>query len=114
MKYDEAIGKCEDKFQEKWNKLETKATKAITTCPDGLLQADVDVKEVIDECVSNVASGRVGDGLEECAGDFATCTTDVARDKQRTLTERGPYDETLLYGFSRDGRCGSHEQGTSA
>jgi hypothetical protein len=74
-KYDEAVANCEDNYASKWNKLEQQAAEAAATCPDGLAQAVV--KEVIDECVSNVAAGLAGDGLQDCTGDLDSCADEL-------------------------------------
>jgi hypothetical protein len=75
-KYNRAVTKCENQYAESWNKLEQKATQAGATCPDGL--TEVEVKQVIDECVSNVAAGLAGDGLEDCPSDMAECSGELA------------------------------------
>lgn len=60
-RYNRAVRKCEDRYSANWENLERRAAADSAACPDGLRQEDV--KEVIDECVSNVAAGLAGNGL---------------------------------------------------
>ncbi len=72
-KYGDAVAKCESKYLRAWDTWEARAAKVASSCPDGLLEADV--QAVLDACVANVAAGLAGDGLSDCPGDLATCDT---------------------------------------
>lgn len=64
-KYNTAIGKCETKFQDKWQKLIDAATAASVTCPDAPLAVSA-YKDVIDEHTDNIAQALGGGGLADC------------------------------------------------
>lgn len=75
-KYNAAIGKCETKFQGKWQKLIDVAAAAGVSCPDAPLTRP-QFQAVIDEHTDNIAQALGGGGLEDCDGEFATCTADL-------------------------------------
>jgi len=65
-KYTATVGKCLDKFNDKWDSLTGKAVDAGDPCPDGL--ASSDIQDAVDEHVANVAAGLAGEGLSSCGG----------------------------------------------
>ncbi len=75
-KYDDAIARCEAKYQVAWQRAEQKAVadgSACTTTDD-----QEAVQDVSDEYTENVAQHLVGSPLRDCPGDLATCSTDLA------------------------------------
>ncbi|MCK6554069.1 DUF1566 domain-containing protein [Candidatus Binatia bacterium] len=64
-KYAAAIGKCETKFQDKWQKLIDAATAASATCPDAPLAVSA-YKDVIDDHTDNIAQALGGSGFDVC------------------------------------------------
>ncbi|MCK6556790.1 DUF1566 domain-containing protein [Candidatus Binatia bacterium] len=95
-KYNTAIGKCETKFQDKWQKLIDAATAASATCPDAPLAASA-YKDVIDEHSDNIAQALGGGGLEDCDADLATCTADLAACYALPAAQRLKTGQTLCY-----------------
>ncbi|MCK6557413.1 DUF1566 domain-containing protein [Candidatus Binatia bacterium] len=98
-KYNTAIGKCETKFQDKWQKLIDAATAASATCPDAPLAVSA-YKDVIDEHTDNIAQALGGGGLADCSGDLATCTAELAACYALPPAQRLKTGQTLCYDVS--------------
>jgi hypothetical protein len=65
--------KCDEKYAEKWQKVESKAGPGI--CPsDG---DEVTIQAFITQQADDLASALSGGGLPNCNGDLATCQTDL-------------------------------------
>ena len=76
-KYATAIGKCETKFANKWQKLIDAATAASVSCPDAPLTG-AQFKTVIDEHSDNITTALAGGGLDDCTAELPQCQSDLA------------------------------------
>ena len=76
--YAEAVSKCTDKFDAKWQKLEEAATAAGADCPDST--TDTAIGDFVDACSDAVATALAGGTLIQdpvsCAADLTTCNSD--------------------------------------
>lgn len=75
-KYNTAIGKCETKFEAKWQKLVDTASAAGATCPDEP-RTRSEFQSVIDQHSSTIAQALGNGVLPDCPSDLATCTADL-------------------------------------
>ena len=103
VKFAATLAKCEEKLRSTWDKLEAKATKAMTSCLDDALSVD-DFESLIQSCADTVAAGlgtgTLPSGGNTLLGTNQTTCYDVASNMPTACAGTGQ-DGELRKGLGR-------------